>query len=107
MGVWESMKWVAKEGTGAGVHKRFGQMILGRTWQRAAKDDGILRQFLGSAAAAVTRFGPIWARREVRGRSVGVWLLVMCWLVPPALLFLATIRRNGEHQQIPSHRIGK
>ena len=88
MGMRAGMKWVANEGTGAGIQKRFLQLILGSYRKLPTKERGILKQFMASAKAAVSEFGPAWARQEVWGSPVGVWLLVVCWIAVPALLLL-------------------
>ena len=84
---------VIKETTGVGVQQRFAQVILGRSGQRATWKAGIPQQFLDSASAGVSRFGPVWAKREVGGRPVGVWLLGGCWLVVPVLLSFVPLCR--------------
>ena len=91
MGMRSIMKWVANEGTGAGIQKRFLQLILGSYGKLPTRELGILKQFMASAKAAVSKFGPAWARQEVRGSPVGVWLLAMCWIAVPALLLLKAV----------------
>ena len=93
MGVWAGLKWVAREGTGAGVQQRLIRLILGSPGRSAVRATSLLRQFIGSATAVVTRFGPAWARRGGLGQAVGVWLLVLFWLAPTALLVAAVVHR--------------
>ena len=82
MGVWTGLKWVAREGTGAGVQQRLVRLILGSPGRRAIRATSILRHFMAAATNAVKRFGPAWTRRDVLGQAVGVWLLLSCWFVP-------------------------
>jgi hypothetical protein len=91
MGMGTAMKWIAKEGTGAGIQLRFLGLFLGGSRRRPTRKVGLLQQFMGSATAAVKRFGPAWARQGVWGRPVGVWLLVMCWIALPALVVLKVV----------------
>jgi hypothetical protein len=94
MSVWEGMNWWVKEGSGAGSQHRLVRMILGKPERHDLSRVTLSHQFLCSAAAAVTRFGPAWAKREICRRTVGVWLLVLCWLVPPAILALAAVHHG-------------
>ena len=80
-----------KEGTGVGVQQRLAHVILGRSGQPAAEKVSVLQQFMRSAAVAIARFGPGWARGILLGKPVGVWLLVMCWILFPVLVLLACI----------------
>jgi hypothetical protein len=81
-GLWK----IVKEGTGVGVQQRLAQVILTRSCQRAPLKASILQQFLGSASATVSRFGPAWAKREIRARPIGAWLLACCWILGAVLL---------------------
>ena len=92
MGLWAGMKWVAREGSGAGVQRRLVRLILESPGRSAIRPSSLLRHFMAAATAAVTRFGPAWARREVLGQAVGVWLLVLSWLTPMALLVLMAVQ---------------
>ena len=94
MGIGACIKWVAKEGAGFGVQQRMARVILGKPKQCAARDIGILRQFMGAATVAVARFAPAWARKDIRGWPVGAWLLVLCWLLPPAMVTLASVLKG-------------
>lgn len=87
-GMWR----VIKAGTGVGVQQRFAQVILGRPGPRAIRKAGILQQFLDSTSAAVSMFGPVWAKQEIGGRPLGGWLLVCCWLVVPVLLAFVLVK---------------
>lgn len=91
MGVRADLKWLASEGTGAGIQQRLVRLIMGRSRVCPPEGVGILYPFMESASAAVSKFGPAWARQEVRGKPVGVWLLLICWFVPPALLVFMAI----------------
>ncbi len=105
MGIWKGMKWVAREGTGLGASQRFGRLIFrgtGRGATRPGKAWGIWRQFMVSASAAVQSFGPSWARKNLRGRAVGVWVLVLAWVVPPLLLTLLTFHRAFHRSRGPA-----
>ena len=86
MGVWAGLKWVAREGTGAGVQQRLVWLILGRSRLRPSMRVGILQQFLDSASVAVSKFGPVWVKQEVGGQPLIGWLLVCCWMAVPILL---------------------
>jgi hypothetical protein len=86
-GIWR----VFKEGIGVGAQQRLAQVILARSWQRTTRKAGVPQQFLDSASAAVSRYGPLWANREVGGRPVGVWLLVCTWLVASFLLVVVPV----------------
>ena len=91
MGIWKGMKWVAREGVGLGAIQRFRSLIFRSTGPRLPRLGGggeIWRHFMDSATAAVQSFGPPWACRKVRGRAVGVWALVLAWIVPPLVLAL-------------------
>ena len=99
MGLWAGMKWVVREGTGAGVQRRLTQVILGNggAGARAAggpahQARGIRAQFLEAATTLVAAHGPSWAQRKLGGRAFGVWLLVILWVLPPSLLALAALR---------------
>ena len=82
---------VFKEGTGVGVQQRLAQVILGDPVPRATWKASIPQQFLCSASASVSRFGPAWAKREIAGRPVGVWCLLFFCLVMPAMLAMLVI----------------
>jgi hypothetical protein len=88
MDVWARMKWFAKMGAGIGVQRRFVQVILGRAGHGSTNKTGVMEQFMRSAAAVVTKIGPAWANKEVWGRPVGVWVLLICWLATPIGLCL-------------------
>ena len=90
MGVWTGLKWVAREATGAGVQQRMVRLIMGRRG-RIADWSNILRQFLGSAEFVVTKYGPAWASKDVWGRPVGAWFLLLCWFAPIAAVALGAI----------------
>ena len=92
MGMVAGMKWIAKEGTGAGTQRRFLQFFMSRSGHRPTREIGILQEFKGAASAAVTRFGPDWVRQNVCGRPVGVWLLLICWLLPLFLTVGGAVR---------------
>ena len=81
MGVWSGLKWLAKEGTGTGVQRRLVRLILGMPGKRPNEMASIPRQFIDSASALVSIFGPVWARREIGDRPIGVWFLVCCWVL--------------------------
>jgi hypothetical protein len=81
MGVRAGLKWMAMEGTGAGVQQRLVRLILGRPGRIGDLGTSLLRQFMAAATSAVMRFGPAWAKRQVLGQAVGVWLLVPFWVV--------------------------
>ena len=96
MGIWMGMKWVAREGTGLGSNRRFGRIVLfgdGRGKPRYRIGEGLWRQFIASATAAVQCYGPSWARWKLGGRPVGVWGLVLVWVIPPLLLAMLAVHR--------------
>ncbi len=82
---------MTREGTGVAVQQRLIRLILERPGRIAFRWTGLFRQFMAAATAAVMRFGPAWARREVLGQAVGVWLLVVFWVVPPILIALFSL----------------
>lgn len=89
MGMWAGIRLVAQEIGGIGVQRRLFQVILWRTGQRTETGmagKAIMYRFMWAASIAVTRFGPAWAKKEFRGRPVGVWMLLVCWLISPALV---------------------
>jgi hypothetical protein len=87
MGIWR----VAKEWSGVGVQQRLVMVILGGRRPQAAWKVRTYEQFLESAGTAVSKFGPGWAKRKIGRRSVGVWLLLFCGFVSPAMVALAAI----------------
>lgn len=106
MGWWTSLKWVASEGTGAGVNRRLVQ-FLGRTWRnagtRAPATPRLVRRFLASANIVIDRFGPAWTRRKIQSQPLGVWLLMFFWTVPSlAFAFAVFVRAKSQ----PVSRIG-
>ena len=101
MGLRAGLKWVAMEGTGAGVQQRLVRRILGKPGGGAVCANNLVRQFIVAAAAVVTRFGPAWARIQVGGQAVGVWLLLLCWLAPTVLLALAVVYSSRPGFQWP------
>lgn len=105
MGIWKYVKWVAREGAGFGTSQRFGHLILRNIWPGTSRSGGagdLWRQFMDSATSAVHSFGPSWARRKVRGRAVGVWVLVLAWVVPPLLLTFLVFHRVSENYKRPA-----
>ena len=105
MGIWKGMKWVAREGAGLGASQRFGRLIFRRTGPWSLRSGGggdIWRQFMDSATGAIQSFGPSWARRKVRGRAMGVWVLVLAWIIPPLLLALLTLHRASQTARRPA-----
>lgn len=94
MGFWAGAKWVAGEAAGTSANRRFVGLIGGNQPKRSIigpGPSGLRNQFLTSADAVVNRFGPIWARRRVRARSLGAWLLALLWILPPLAVFLAIL----------------
>jgi hypothetical protein len=93
LGIWAGIKWVGREGTGIGATKRFGWLIIRKTSNPicsfmvgSGKVRVIRGQFLNSAASVVMSYGPSWARRSILGRALGVWLLVILWILPPSII---------------------
>jgi hypothetical protein len=93
MGISAGIKWMVREGTGVGATKRFGWLIIRETCNplSANRDSSgkireIHTQFLNAAASVVKTYGPPWARRSILGRALGIWLLVLLWIVPPSIL---------------------
>lgn len=102
MGICKGITWLAMEGSGVGVHRRLVRLVLRSSGWSANAQVSLSNQFMNSADKAVSRVGPLWARKEIQGRAIGVWLLVLCWLAPPTLLALtATYHRNVEHHFLP------
>jgi hypothetical protein len=86
-GMWR----IVKEGTGVGVQQRLAQVILRRPESRASRKTGIHKQFMDSASAVVSKFGPVWAKQEAGDRPVGAWFLLCIWLVAPLMFAFVTI----------------
>lgn len=106
MGIWTGIKWVGREGSGIGAAKRFGRMIIRKTSNSCSSwRDGsgnvlaIRKRFLISAASVVMAYGPSWARRMFFGRAIGVWMLVLLWILPPSVMVVFAAcnfhRRSG------------
>ena len=95
MGLWTSLRRAVFEGAGAGVNRRLVR-FLGGTWTRnlsnqAQDTSGLVEQFLAHANVVVDRFGPAWSRRKVASWSLGVWLLLLLWVIPSAVIGCAMI----------------
>ena len=102
MKMWKGMPWMAMEGSGVGIQGRFIHLVLANSGFGVNTLIALPKQFMNSAAKVVRRFGPSWTKREVYGQAIGVWLLALCWLVPPALLVLEAVIQKLVRLQCPS-----
>ena len=88
MGMLAGVKWVLREGVGIGASRRWVQLILGKAGPSGEagsivdRANAIRCEFLEAAETVTGRFGPSWAKRRFFGRTVGVWLLALLWMVP-------------------------
>lgn len=93
MDIGAGIKWVGREGTGAGATERFCWLILRKTscpfyssMDGEEKIQNIKTNFMNSAALLVMSYGPTWAKQAILGRALGVWLLAILWIVPPTII---------------------
>jgi hypothetical protein len=98
MGWWTSLKWAASEWTGTGVNLRLVQSLC-ETWSKRARtrssaDFGLVGQFLASATRVINCFGPAWTRRKIRNQPLGVWFLLLLWIVLPLAFAMAAIGQS-------------
>src|SRR4051812_25580023 len=94
------MHWRGRSRVGASAGQKDRQMRDKQLWQyilRGAEVRGagswFWCEFRGAARAIVDRWGPKWTRWRVVGEPLGVWLLLLAWLAPGALVPVWLIRR--------------
>jgi hypothetical protein len=111
MGIWAGIKWVGREGAGVGATKRFGGLIIRSTSNlsssfrdRPGKVWGIQKQFLDSAASVVMTYGPSWAGQSILGRALGVWLLVILWILPPSIVVASAVCKPHQRSKAQANR---
>jgi len=111
LGVWAGIKWVGREGTGVGATKRFGWLIIRKTFnpfssnrEGSGKICKTRTLFLNSAASVVMAYGPPWARRSILGRALGVWLLVVLWILPPSIIVASAACKSHKSPRAKANR---
>lgn len=97
------------EVSGVNVHRRsFGWIFKGKGGEEEGpRTKWFLSRFLNAAEKVVASRGPAWSRGRIWGRPLGVWALLLLWIIPTAGLLvwaLAGFVRAGMERPQPIPR---